>query len=512
MIRDPMTPAEHNPAPGGSPPDASPSDEDERLRILATHGPDELANDPELAAIVDFAARLCETPIALISLVERDRQRFLASAGITACETPRSTSFCAHAMIGSAPMIVPDATQDPRFADFALVTGEPHIRFYAGAPLVSREGVPLGSLCVIDTVPRIVGLSDLQRTGLQVLAAAVMQRLNARRLDLDSRAQSDASARRFAMLADNIPDIAWSCSAEGAFDFFNARWREYTGIDGPRAAEDWRPLVHPDDADAAFDAWYASAVSGNAFVTEFRMRHATGDWRWVLSRALPLRDDSGTIVRWFGTITEIDEVRRLSEQRDLLARELSHRIKNIFAVIGVLIALRARQVSDAGQLAEELGNTIRALGRANDYVRPLDGRKGRQMVGLLEELMAPYRSTGEGRVVIEGVDCPIGARAATPLALVFHELATNAAKYGALSNDSGTITLGITIDAPRGECHVRWRERGGPPVPQGERSEGFGSRLVKMSVEAQLNGRIERRWRPEGIEVELVIPRASLAD
>ena len=365
---------------------------------------------------------------------------------------------------------------------------------------------------MIDTVPRIVGLSDLQRTGLQVLAAAVMQRLNARRLDLDSRAQSDASARRFAMLADNIPDIAWSCSAEGAFDFFNARWREYTGIDGPRAAEDWRPLVHPDDADAAFDAWYASAVSGNAFVTEFRMRHATGDWRWVLSRALPLRDDSGTIVRWFGTITEIDEVRRLSEQRDLLARELSHRIKNIFAVIGGLIALRARQVSDAGQLAEELGNTIRALGRANDYVRPLDGRKGRQMVGLLEELMAPYRSTGEGRVVIEGVDCPIGARAATPLALVFHELATNAAKYGALSNDSGTITLGITIDAPRGECHVRWRERGGPPVPQGERSEGFGSRLVKMSVEAQLNGRIERRWRPEGIEVELVIPRASLAD
>jgi len=490
----------------------APCSEDERLRVLAAYGADALEDDPALAAIVSFAARLCDTPVALVSLVEEGRQRFLAREGIDALETPRSTSFCAHAMLHGGTMVVPDATRDPRFAAFALVVGPPQIRFYAGAPLLSQEGVPLGSLCVIDTKPRPEGLTDFQREGLEVLARAVMERLQARRSDLANQAQSDASARRFAMLADNIPDIAWSCDADGRFDFFNARWSDYTGVDGPREAEQWRPLLHPDDAEAAFAKWEQAFTSGEAFATEFRLRHAAGCWRWVLSRALPQRDDGGTVVRWFGTITEIDELRRLSEQRDLLARELSHRIKNIFAVIGGLISLRARQVTDAGELAEELGDTIRALGRANDYVRPLDGRKGRQMVGLLEELMAPYRSAGEGRVVIEGADCPIGARAATPLALVFHELATNAAKYGALSNDAGTIALAIALDDASGLCRIHWRERGGPAVTPGDRPQGFGSRLVTMSVEGQLAGTIERRWHADGLEVELAIPIASLAD
>ncbi|QYU68352.1 PAS domain-containing protein [Leptolyngbya sp. 15MV] len=344
-----------------------------------------------------------------------------------------------------------------------------------------------------------------------MLARGVMQRLAHRRVDLASRAESDESARRFAMLADNIPDIAWSCSCDGEFDFFNARWRQFAAVEGPREAEAWRPLVHHDDAEAAFAAWYSAFASGEAFATEFRMRHGSGEWRWVLSRALPMRDDGGRIVRWFGTITEIDEVRRLSEQRDLLARELSHRIKNIFAVIGGLISLRARRVSGAAELAEDLGDTIRALGRANDYVRPLDGRRGRRLVGLLEELMAPYRGANDARIAIEGVDCPIGAPAATPLALVFHELATNSAKYGALSNDVGTVRLDIEVDHGAGTVRVRWRERGGPP-PAIEPGEGFGSRLVRMSIEGQLDGLIERRWLEDGLDIDLTIPLRSLND
>ncbi len=497
--------------PGGSPLTPALCGEDERARALSAYGADGLVDDTDLTAITAFAARLCGTPIALVSLVEEERQRFLARNGIDALETPRSTSFCAHAMLDRTVMIVPDATADPRFAAFALVTGAPHIRFYAGAPLISPDGAPLGSLCVIDTSPRPEGLTDLQREGLEVLARGVMQRLAHRRVDLTSRAESDESARRFAMLADNIPDIAWSCSCAGEFDFFNARWHEFAGIDGPREAEAWRPLVHPEDADAAFAAWYAAFASGEAFATEFRMRHGSGQWRWVLSRALPMRDDSGAIVRWFGTITEIDEVRRLSEQRDLLARELSHRIKNIFAVIGGLVSLRARRVSGAAELAEELGDIIRALGRANDYVRPFDGRKGRRLIGLLDELMAPYRGAGDGRVEIAGVDCPIGARAGTPLALVFHELATNSAKYGALSNETGTVRLRIEIDRAAQTVQVRWSERGAPP-PATDPAEGFGSRLVRMSVEGQLDGRIERRWFGDGLDIDLTIPLAALTD
>lgn len=132
-----------------------------------------LSKSGQLDQITDFAARLFDAPIALVSLVERDRQFFPGKTGLDVDETPREVSFCQHAMLGTEIMVVPDATRDERFAANALVTGDPGIRFYAGAPLVSSEGVPLGALCVIDRTPR-EGLTDLQRQGLSVLADNVM--------------------------------------------------------------------------------------------------------------------------------------------------------------------------------------------------------------------------------------------------------------------------------------------------------------------------------------------------
>lgn len=132
-----------------------------------------LRESGQLDRITDFAAKLFDAPIALVSLVERERQFFPGKTGLDADETPREMSFCQHAMLGTEIMMVPDATKDARFAGNALVTGDPDIRFYAGAPLVSADGVPLGALCVIDRQPR-AGMTDLQRQGLTVLAEGVM--------------------------------------------------------------------------------------------------------------------------------------------------------------------------------------------------------------------------------------------------------------------------------------------------------------------------------------------------
>ena len=105
-----------------------------------------------------FAAKLCNTPVALVNLVESERQRFLAHEGLPVAETETvPTSFCVHTMYGGVAMVVPDAAADERFAANAFVAGAPHIRFYAGYPLTSEEGVPLGALCVIDTEPRPAG-------------------------------------------------------------------------------------------------------------------------------------------------------------------------------------------------------------------------------------------------------------------------------------------------------------------------------------------------------------------
>ena len=205
--------------------------EQDRLTVMASYGLDELENDDELLQIVQFAAKLCGVPISLVSLVEEQRQRFLARAGLEATETPRPTSFCAHAMMEREPMVVPDALLDPRFERNPLVTGEPKIRFYAGAPLLSSEGAPLGSLCVIDTEPRAEGLTDFQREGLEVLAASVMRRLNARREYLAVQEQLVRESMRLRRMAEHIPVLAWAARPDGSIEFGNEAFYEYCGTE-----------------------------------------------------------------------------------------------------------------------------------------------------------------------------------------------------------------------------------------------------------------------------------------
>ncbi|SDA33467.1 GAF domain-containing protein [Sphingomonas sp. NFR15] len=153
-------------------------DEAARAEALAAYDLAALRGAAALRRITDFAAALCGTPVALVSLVEEHVQCFVSRTGTDLTETPRDVSFCQFAMTGDDVMVVPDARADPKFADNALVTGEPFIRFYAGAPLVSDAGVPLGALCVIDTKPHD-GLTPLQHQGLLVLAEDVMARFRA---------------------------------------------------------------------------------------------------------------------------------------------------------------------------------------------------------------------------------------------------------------------------------------------------------------------------------------------
>jgi PAS domain S-box-containing protein len=495
------------PAPGLMPAPV-PCSEDERATVLAAYGLDGLEDDPELASVASFAAKLCDAPIAVLSMVEGERQRFLARVGLDSRETPRSQSFCAHTMLEPAPMVVADATGDERFRENELVTGGLGIRFYAGVPLVSGEGVPLGALAVIDTRPRPEGLTAVQLEGLQVLAESVMCRMAAHRHQRAATTRASESARAMREIADMVPGIVWSADHEGKFDYFNSRWRHTTGADHPATMTEWGPHVHAEDTERTRDAWHASISQGKPFESEYRLKQADGTWRWTLARALPVVDGQGQVTRWYGTLTDIDEGHRRSENRDLLARELSHRIKNIFAVVASLVSLRARRRPEAGDFAQELVETIQALGRAHDFVRPMEGVKGDSLLGLLKELMAPYADAA-GRVEIAGDDCVIGPRAATPLALTFHELATNSAKYGALSDGDGSVSITIDCGYDGQSAAVRWRERGGPHVQQPD-EEGFGSRLLKSSIEGQLGGTLERRFTDGGLEVDLIIPRAAI--
>jgi GAF domain-containing protein len=148
-----------------------------RFRILDT--------EPEAAFddFVSLASHICETPISLVSLVEDQRQWFKAKVGLNASGTPRDQSFCTYSVADHQMLVVEDATQDSRFADNPLVTGELGIRFYAGAPLITKDGQALGSLCVIDRKPR--ELSDQKRTALAALARRVMEAMEYRLASMD---------------------------------------------------------------------------------------------------------------------------------------------------------------------------------------------------------------------------------------------------------------------------------------------------------------------------------------
>ncbi|MET0241588.1 MAG: PAS domain-containing protein [Sphingobium sp.] len=468
----------------------------------------DLTDDPQLIAITDFAAQLCETPIALVSFVEEDRQWFPARTGLDARETPRELSFCAHAMLQDGIMIVPDAREDIRFADNALVCGEPFIRFYAGAPLVSENGTPLGALCVIDREPRD-GLTAIQQKGLQVMAANLVAILNQRDVAYRRNRERGDQEAMFRTLADTMPQMVWSTLPDGFHDYYNARWYEFTGVpNGSTDGEGWNDMFHPEDQARAWAVWRHSLDTGEPYEIEYRLRHAEGSYRWTLGRALPIRDENGQITRWFGTCTDIHDHKMLSGQRELLAHELSHRIKNIFAVIIGLIGFSVRSYPELRPLGKELSERILALSRAHDFVRPHSEQSrplGDQssLHGMLTTLLSAY---GE-RIAIGGDDIEIDDRSATPLALVFHELATNAAKYGALSVHGGQVSL--RTDAGQSEVGFHWAENGGPEAVTPER-EGFGSSLIKMSVLGQLGGRIDREWNPSGLSVAIHIPKPVL--
>ena len=586
-------------------------------------------------ALVRLARILCGTSMSFISFVGHDQQWIKARIGLDLEASPRDASLCAFAMVGERTLVIPDTKKDSRSAANPFVTGAPFMRFYAGVPLRSSDGVPLGALCVADTQPRD-GLTPDQLFGLETLARQVMLQLESRRrarwrqrtasaisaataagfvgqwdfditplpltgrdtaagtipavrdtaaietvlakihpddrpevakaiaqslesggdvhieyrigaarrgrplvagagashcategvnrrlvgivVDITERKAIEeslaASEGKFRTTADTMPQMVWSTRADGYYDYYNARWYAFTGVaESSTDGEGWNAIVHPDDQEKAWTAWRRSLATGEAYEIEFRLRHRSGRYRWTLARALPVRNSRGIILRWFGTFTDINDQKIATEERELVAQELSHRIKNTFLVISGLIGLQARTDPAVRPFAESMRARILALGRAHNFIRPHSRQSRPDSVsmtahGLFAELFAPYRLDDRSRIRITGDDVAVDDRAATPLALLFHELATNATKYGALSSVDGTVTL----DTRRsGDDYImEWAERGGPEIGARPSTNGFGTRVSQLSVEAQLGGSIERVWDRAGLRVSITIPVQSI--
>ena len=318
----------------------------------------------------------------------------------------------------------------------------------------------------------------------------------------------------FHALANTMPQMVWSTLPDGSHDYYNARWYAYTGVPfGSTDGEGWAGMFHEEDQPRAWSRWNHSLETGEPYEVEYRLRHRSGEYRWMIGRALPIIDEGGKIIRWIGTCTDIEDQKRTALQNEILSQELSHRIKNIFAVVSGLISLTSRANEAFKQTAQELLGRISALGRAHEFVRPHSEQSRPEthdatLTTLLATIFEAYPAYSEGRIRISGEDVHVASKAATPVALIFHELATNAIKYGALSNEEGSIS----IDLERTDDTVifNWREHGAAIDLDEKMSAGFGSRLIDLAVKQQLAGNYERKWNQDGMEIRIEVKRDRL--
>jgi PAS domain S-box-containing protein len=297
----------------------------ERERLGALIECSVLDTEPERVFddLTSLAARLCEAPIALVSLLDSERQWFKSAHGIGAKETHRDSAFCAHAILGTEPLIVTNALTDPRTCDNALVLEAPYIRFYAGVPLQTADGFALGTLCVIDTKPRQI--SDQQINDLQSLALQVTSQLELRRLNrslTSSQAQLKEVHDRLHQIAAQVPGVVYQFElrADGTscFPFASEGIREIYRVSPEDVRHDAAKIfniLHPDDYSAVVESIQRSANDLTRWRHEYRVRFSDGAVRWCFGNAAPCRQADGS-VRWHGYI--MDSTDQVNAREELL--------------------------------------------------------------------------------------------------------------------------------------------------------------------------------------------------
>jgi PAS domain S-box-containing protein len=226
----------------------------------------------------------------------------------------------------------------------------------------------------------------------------------------------------------------------------------------------------------------------------------------------PIRDSSGNVVGASKIARDITDLRKARDGQRLLLREMSHRVKNLFALSGSIVSLSARSAKSPREFAEATRARLLALARAHsltfspgvDQAAP----EPTTLQSLARTIVAPFDEAEKSRIVLSGIDARVCGPAITSLALLLHEFATNAAKYGALATDTGSVKV---VFAEKSELIiVTWTESGGPPVAAPSGALGFGEVMSRIAAIDQLNGGITRDWRPEGLAIRLSLPRSRL--
>jgi PAS domain S-box-containing protein len=374
-------------------------------------------------------------------------------------------------------VVVTDVHSDARTASTAPALQALGAVAFVDAPVV-EEGVLAAVLYVNDARPRDWTPEEL------MLIREVAARIRTASERLRGVAALRESEAKFRTIADAMPQMVWSTLPDGYHDYYNEQWYSYTGVPpGSTHGDGWNAIFHPDDSERAWAAWRASLATGKTYEIQYRLRHHSGVYRWVLGRALPVRDDSGAIIRWMGTCTDIDdqkqaeeELRQASLRKDEFLAMLAHELRNPLAPISSAAQLLMlanpdpqrvhkagdiilRQVRHLTDLVDDLLDVSRVtrglvqierhpldlkdvLHSAIEQARPL--MEARRHHFTLDETSVPTRALGDR----------------TRLVQVVVNLLNNAAKY---TPQGGQVTLALTVDA--GEACIMVTDNGSGIAP-----------------------------------------------
>ena len=232
----------------------------------------------------------------------------------------------------------------------------------------------------------------------------------------------------------------------------------------------------------------------------------------------PVKDPQGKIIGASKIARDITDRRQAEQQQRLLLREMDHRVKNLFALASGVVALSARSAATPEELSSAVRHRLAALARAHALTLPVTSEGGKRtdqsttLHLLIQTILSPYEGRTDAdapRVAVSGPDLRLAGGMVTTFALLLHEFATNAAKYGALSTPAGHVR--IDCAEAGGQFALTWQERGGPRINNPTDGEGFGTMLARATVKDQLRGDISREWKPEGLTIRLSVPRDRVA-
>lgn len=322
------------------------------------------------------------------------------------------------------------------------------------------------------------------------------------------------SELRWRSIAESLPNLVWTCLPDGQCDWLSSQWGKYTGIpEQELLGLGWlERVIHPDDRERTLECWKAACEDRGEYDLEYRIRRHDRAYRWFKTRGVPLRDQSGRITYWFGTCTDIEDIRSAETREQLLMGEVNHRAKNMLALVQAIA--RQTAFNSPREFIAAFDARLQALAASQDLL-VRSGWREIPIDELIRTQLAHFADALDTRISLAGPPLKLTAAAAQTFGIIFHELSTNSSKYGALSNNDGKVAIRWEIGALNAggdaKFHIRWCESEGPPVVDTPR-RGFGSTVLDSFAQMSLKANVTLEYPADGFAWRLWCPVSEVVE